>query len=831
FGKAAPEMTARGTTEKVRAHINLFYRGRFFGNNLLTFAYDSQQALNRAAGTDRLFQMDPLTRAYPIFGDSSTRFEDAASNSKLYVRVDRGRSYMMFGDMEADMEQAGFASYSRKLTGVKFHIENAVGDFVTLTGARPDTSFARDTFPGGTLSLVQLSHMDILPGSETVIIEVRDRRNPEIILSRDALVRSIDYNLDANLGSLLFLRPISAFDYQLNLVQIVVTYEHRANGLESSVYTGRAQKRFPSLGLRLGLSFINQRQAGSSPFMIGGIDGEWQTPGQGRLQFEWATSRGEIAVGSSFGLGGEDNEHNGNAFRASLEQPLPFYEGRLRAEYQRTSAGFFNPFGASATPGNTRASVKLDLKPRRDGLLTLGFSEERNRTENVDNSRTTASIGWTQIVSDRLRFTFAYDYRRFRDEAGERDINSQLVTAGAEWRPTDKIELSVKREQNLGEADPSYPTQTTFSASYQVKPWAKLFLTQRIASEPITPISDTTLTGFAASTARRETAIGIQSKLGRYTTLGGRYQLENGVNGTDSFAVIGLQNRLPINKELSLEFGYERGFLIAGNGESFNSVTLGASWLPTDSFRSSVRYELRDRAGLGQLFALGAAGRLGDGFTTMARVQFSRSLFANRQNELMDGTVAVAYRPTESDRYGLLFSYRHRSLTQDGTGGTGPTRQRADVLSTDGYYQLMKNLELYGRFALKISADGDAQLVYVSTMTYMTQGRAQYRMGRYFDLAAETRYMIQPASGTRSNSTGVEIGFWATPDLRLGGGYNLSSSFDGPGSQSFNNTRKGFYFTISSKLFNLFDLFGTSNNGLQSPADSKPLENDGGERP
>ncbi|HEX8173793.1 MAG TPA: SdrD B-like domain-containing protein [Pyrinomonadaceae bacterium] len=830
-GSAAPEMVARGTTEKVRVHLNLFYRGRFFGNNLLTFAYDSQQALNRAAGTDRLFQLDPLARAYPIFGDSSTRFEDAASNSKLYVRVDRGRSYMMFGDMEADMEQAGFASYSRKLTGVKLHIENAGGDYVTLTGARPDTSFARDTFPGGTLSLVQLSHTDILPGSETVIIEVRDRRNPEIILSRDALVRSVDYNLDANLGSLLFLRPISTFDYQLNLVQIVVTYEHRANGLESSVYTGRAQKRFPSLGLRLGLSFINQRQAGSSPFLIGGIDGEWQTPGNGRLQFEWATSRGEMAVGSSFGLDGVENEHNGNAFRASLEQPLPFYEGRLRAEYQRTSPGFFNPFGASATPGNTRASVKMDFKPRRNGLLTLGFSEESNRTENVNNSRTTASIGWTQIVSDRLRFTFSYDYRRFRDEAGERDVNSQLVTAGAEWRPTDKLELSVKREQNLGEADPSYPTQTTFSASYQVRPWAKLFLTQRIASEPITPISDTTLTGFAASNARRETAIGIQSKLGRYTTLGGRYQLENGINGTDSFAVIGLQNRLPVTKELSLEFGYERGFLIAGNGESFNSVTLGASWLPTENFRSSVRYELRDRAGLGQLLAVGAAGRLGDGFTTMARVQFSRSLFANRQNELMDGTVAIAYRPTESDRYGLLFSYRHRNLTQDGISGAGPTRQRADVLSTDGYYQLMKNLELYGRFAMKISADGDAQLIYVSTMTYMTQGRVQYRFGRYFDLAAETRYMIQPASGTRSDSTGAEVGFWATPDLRLGGGYNFSSSFNGPGSQSFNNARRGFYFTISSKLFNLFDLFGTSNNGLQSSPDSKPLENDGGERP
>lgn len=831
IGRAAPEMSTRGTTENIRGHINLFYRGRFFGKNLLTFAYDSQQALNRTAGTDRLFQLDPLERAYPLFGDSSTRFEDAPSNSKLYVRMDRGRSYAMFGDMEADMDEAGFSSYARKLTGVKFHIENEAGDFVSLTGARPDTSFARDIFPGGTLSLVQLSHTDILPGSENVVIEVRDRRNPEVILSRETLVRSVDYNLDANLGSLLFLRPISAFDYQLNIVQIVVTYEHRANALETSVYTGRAVKRFPSLGLRLGLSFINQRQAGTGSFLIGGVDGELQTPGRGRLQFDWATSRGAMAVNSSFDLDGSTDEHDGNAFRLSLEQPLPFYEGRVRAEYTRTSAGFFNPFGATATPGNTRASLRLDLKPRRNGLLTLGLMEERNRTENVDNRRTTASIGWTQIVNDRLRFTFGYDYRRYSDSMGERDINSQLVTVGADYRPTDKIELSIKREQNLGEADPTYPTQTTLSASYMVKPWAKLFLTQRLASEPITPISDTSLTGFAASTARRETAIGIQTKLGRYTTLGGRYQLENGINGTDSFAVIGLQNRLPITKELSLELGYERGFLLAGNGESFNSVTLGASWLPTQNFRSSVRYELRDRQGLGQLFALGVAGRLGDGFTTMARFQYSRSLFSNRQSEVMDGMAAVAYRPTESDRYGLLFSYRRRSIFQDGINGLAPTRQNADILSSDGYYQLTKNLELYGRFAAKLSADGDARLVYVSTFTYMAQARAQYRLGKYFDLAAETRYMAQPASGSSSNSTGAEVGFWATPDLRLGGGYNFSTSFDAPGSQSLNNNRRGFYFTISSKLFNLFDLFGTSRDGLQAPADAQPVDVSGGERP
>ncbi len=94
----------------------------------------------------------------------------------------------MFGDMETDQQNLQLAGYSRRLTGVKLHLENSRGDFFSLTGARPDTAFARDIFPGGGLSIVRLSRADILQGSEVVSLEVRDRRNPEVILSRENLI-------------------------------------------------------------------------------------------------------------------------------------------------------------------------------------------------------------------------------------------------------------------------------------------------------------------------------------------------------------------------------------------------------------------------------------------------------------------------------------------------------------------------------------------------------------------------------------------------------------------------------------------------------------------
>jgi uncharacterized repeat protein (TIGR01451 family) len=817
IGSAAPELANAESDASVRSRLAFFYRGQFLGSkNLMTLAYDSNRPINRTSGRDRLFQFDPLDRAYPLFGDSSTRYEDAQSNSKLYLRLDRGRSYFLFGDMETENSQNGLASYTRRLTGVKVHVENSKGDYISLTGARPDTAFARDVFPGGALGFARLSHPEILPGSETVVIEVRDRRNPEVIVSRESLIRGVDYNLDASTGEMFFLRPISSFDFSFNLVQAVVTYEYRSDSMSQAVYTARAYKNFEGAGLKLGLSLVDQRQGETGSFFLAGLDAEKTLPRGGRLRAEWATSRGRVQTGGNFfdNLGASDR-HDGNAYRVELEQPLGYREGVVRASFARADEGFMNPFGATVTPGSQRLDASLEMKVTKSARAQFSFSDERNQTANVDNNRQTASLLWTQNIGERFRLALGYDFRSFSDERTGNDVNSNLVSVGAEYRATDKLQLSAKREQNLGEADPTYPDQTTLAATYQVNKYSKFFFTQRLASAPITPIGDVAGTGFAATGARNETAIGVETKLGRLANLNSRYQIENGINGTDSFAVIGLSNRLPVNKQLSLDLGYERGFHLAGDGESFNAAHLGFSYQPTEDFRTTGRYEMRDRGGNGSIFTLGAAGRLFDNVTSLARFQLSRSSFGGNESSAMSATAALAWRPLHRDDLGLLFSYTRRDITQRGAEQDGETRDRSDTLSSDWYYQATRNVELYGRFALKFGDTESQGLARVSTLTYMTQGRAVYRLGKYVDVAGEGRWLAQPASSTARASFGTELGFWVLPDLRLGGGYNWTGAFE-PGADSLSPARRGFYFTISSKLSNLFDLFGTPRNNAQS---------------
>ena len=112
----------------------------------------------------------------------------------------------------------------------------------------------------------------------------------------------------------------------------------------------------------------------------------------------------------------------------------------------------------------------------------------------------------------------------------------------------------------------------------------------------------------------------------------------------------------------------------------------------------------------------------------------------------------------------------------------------------------------------------------------MTQGRALYELGGAWDVALEGQWKYQPSTFSRQTAAAGELGYWLTPDFRIGGGYRFAgtdqrSRADGP------ELKRGFYFSFTSKLSNLFDLFGTSKQGLAgdkaSAQQSTPIKKGG----
>jgi uncharacterized repeat protein (TIGR01451 family) len=842
FGKASPaNALIDQDNQSFRGLLRFFYSSAM-GRDLLTLAYNSQGPLNESPDGPGLFQPDPLARTYAVYGDSSTQYDDAASDSPLYARLDQGRSHILFGDMTTDLEGLHLIGYSRKLTGVNVHLEDTAGDYATVTGARPGTAFGRDVFAGGSLGEVSLSHANVVDGSDNLILETRDRYNPEIVLDTVTLVASVDYNLYPDTGQIFFLRSIPEYDANFNLLEVVATYEYQAVGATSNAYTGRLVRRFDHSAGQMGVSYVDQEQSGMGAFSTSGVDLNDKLAHGGSVVAEYGRSAGQSMDGGSTAPTGSapDYTHNGSAYHVNLTQPLSGGNSTLKVTFDKSDAGFLNPYGGTITPGSLIGTADMEWKLKSDSSLKLGYTGEQNSTANVDNQRQTYSLGATRPINRDWNLLVGVDHRYFTGDllgdANGEAVTSNLVTVGVAGQPSPRLQLSASKEQNLSEADPTYPNEMKLGADYKVSDLTHMFLTERDGDSPIMPIADTSSTGFGVSTAKSETAFGVESKLSHGTSITGGYRIENGINETDSYAVLGLANRFTVTRALAMDVGFDRGYQVQGSGGGYDGLSLGSTWSPNDRFRATVRYELRDNVnslsngvangvvapatgtGDGSIISLGAAGRVGDGLMLLARYQDASADGNGQNNQETSGQVALAVRPLDSDRTAFLFSYTHRGYNYQSDGlplATAATSTIAgsanideeDVISSDGYWHVTDKLDAFGRVAYTYDANGTPDLVAATNQTYLTQGRLQYRINTMLDIAGETRQLWQPSTGTSRDALAVEAGIWAMPELRIGLGYNFTRAGEPDGILLPDERREGFYVTFTWKAANHADSF------------------------
>ena len=387
FGQAAPEFELYKKDGDAWGYGSVFLQTPVGSpENKLTVAYDSHRRLNGTGERARLFELDPNDRFYPVFGDTSRREEFATSNSKFFGRLERGPSYVMWGDLVGDLVSSDrdggrWSTYQRHLTGVEGRIANQRGDQLAIRGAQPSTSYARDVFSGSTLGLLSLAHGEVLTGTETVAVEIRDRRTPERLLSRDVLARAVDYEIEPLSGAIFLKRHVGGLDEALNLVQLVVTYEYQGTGLDNTVYGGRGSWGYR--GLRLGGSVFSEEGV-DSRFNVFGVNLEQRMPRGGRLLVDVPYSDGTPNVSTSINtvpVGQVDS--SGAAVQATLEQPFAFWNGRLDGRLLGADRAFQNPFSSTITPGARYASGIVGLTPRVPSKIRFGVIDEAYETANV----------------------------------------------------------------------------------------------------------------------------------------------------------------------------------------------------------------------------------------------------------------------------------------------------------------------------------------------------------------------------------------------------------------------------------------------------------------
>lgn len=654
------------------ARLALYAKGRIKGKWLLTLAYDSDKERDEArfAGT-----IDP-DAYYTVYADRSERRFDAASVRNLYLKLERPQFYALFGDYETGFNEAELTRYNRALNGVKAEFNNGR---VAASGFAADTPFRhrREEIQGnGLTGPYALSRRDLLPNSERVSIETRDRFRSDRIVEQRVLTRHIDYDIDYLAGTLRFREPVLSRSSSLDPQFIIVDYE--VDGIADTAVNagGRVSWRNAEGTLNIAASVIHDEDDATRTDIVG-ADLRYRPGPESEVRAEIAVSDGNAKPGSGLADTGtktawlvEAEHHSGkvDVLAYAREQERGFGTGQQnRAEDGTRKAGI---------------DGRVELTP---GLALTGSAYVEDFLDS--SARRIVARGGVEYRADRtsLRAGVAHADDRLSDG---RQATSTLIQLGASQRLFDnRLELDAQTEFGLGGSDASidFPARHRLGAGFAVTPDIRLLGSYEIADGET----------IEARTAR----IGFDLK----PWAGAR--IVSSVNqqtiselGNRSFAAFGLSQSLPIGKRWSVDFSLDSnrtlggidqsrvlnpdqpvasgGFIGDGGiiSEDFTAVTAGAtyrgdrwSWTGRAEFRAGG---LSDRYG----FTTAALRQIGEGQALAASLQWFRAEgTGGTTSETVDATLSWAHRPADSAWSWLdRLEYREDSVTGARAGVPGP---------------------------------------------------------------------------------------------------------------------------------------------------------------
>ncbi|HMQ17788.1 MAG TPA: hypothetical protein PKC77_01420 [Sphingopyxis sp.] len=630
------------------ARLALYAKGRVRGKWLMTLAYDSDKEADdaRFGGV-----IDPRAY-YTIYADRNETRYDAASVRKLYLRLERSQFYAMFGDFETGISEPQLARYQRALNGGKAEYR---GRNVAATAFVADTPyrFRRDEIQGnGLTGPYQLGAKDILPNSERITIETRDRLHSERLVASVTLTRHIDYDIDYLAGTLRFREPVLSRSSALDPQFIVAEYEVDGTGERVLNAGGRVSYQTDDEKLRVGATLIRDEDS-STKTSLGGVDARYRPNVDTEVRAELAVSDSKTKSGANAVAAGtakawlieaEHHSRNADVLAYVRERQSGFGAGQLnKGEDGTRKFGFDARLRASRTLSVTGSAWQedyLDHGARRRAARAL---------VEYDNGTTVARAGLTH-ADDRLS-----------DGSANR---SNIVQLGATQRLFDKkLELDAQTEFALGGEDASvdFPTRHRLGARFAITRDVNLVGSYEIADGDSVKARTARL-GFdlAPWAGARLLATANRQEIGEYgprsfaayglsqsLKLGGRLTVDVSLDGNRTLGGIRASDVLNLDQPVA------SGGFLGQNGtitEDFVAISTGATWR-ADRWTLTGRAEYRDgetanRYGL----TLGGLRQLGEGRALGALFTYARASGSGTTptTEVMQFEMSWAHRPAGS---------------------------------------------------------------------------------------------------------------------------------------------------------------------------------------
>ncbi|WP_234026855.1 hypothetical protein [Erythrobacter sp. HKB08] len=791
------------------ARVAVYAKGPVAKDLLVTFAYDSakDRGDQRVLGT-----LDPQAY-YTVFGDASVRQFDAASREKVYARVEGPAFNVQYGDFETNFDQTRLANYRRVATGVSG--EARIGQFgIKAFGAEAGTRFRRDEIQGqGISGPYRLGSRAIVPNTENVILEVRDRFRSELIVERRELTRFLDYDIDFLAGTISFKQPVLSRDFDLNPQFIVIEYETDQLGGGVMNAGGRIDWRNGGDTLRIGATMISDGGDDLRTNIVG-LDLRAKLGNSTELRAEIAGSRtsGENSMAWLIEAQHQSGKLDLLAYAKSAESTFGVGQ-QNNAELGRRKIG---------------ADARMRLSEQMSIIASLW--QDDSLTDAARRRAAQVELGYSSTNSD-IRVGIAHFDDRLTDGTSNR---STVLEAGATQRMFhNKLELTAATSMPLDSTDSvDLPLRHRVGARYAITNDVRIIADYEFADG----------NGFESSTLRGGFEL-TPWVGGRVSSTLGKQDI--GERGNRSFAAFGLAQTWQVNPKLSLDATFDSNWTLDGSPqvddlvnvdqpaasggqfgpggalfEDFTAVTLGGAWRD-GAWSATARGEYRDgeyadRWGV----SLGAIRQLGEGSVVGSGFSWTTAEGTNgAQTEVMDAAIALAHRPAESEIAFLgKLEFRSDSVSNAVLGEAGPAGRTALTVSGDaGAKRLIASLstnwsprdgdeteELARRSEIglflgaryNLDSYGGFELDSVSTFAGLD---ARIGVGERFEIGASATVRANLGDDTVSYAVGPNVGFVPAKGVLLNVGYNITG-FRDPDFSGMRDTDEGLYASVRIKF-------------------------------
>lgn len=837
--------------------LAFYLKGKIKGKYLITAQADTRdrevselfRGFWKADPVDIFRRLDP-DQYYPVYGDDSVTTRDVDTMGRLYVRVDWDKNQALWGNYNTGITGTEYGQYSRALYGAAASVRSRrstdlgeAGSHLKVFGSQAQTAPGHSEFIGTGGSLYYMKHTDLLPGSDRVVLEIRDSATGRVE-NRVNLIRGADYEIDDLQGRIILTRPLMQVtrenvrtltrDVPLDgySQRLLVDYEYVPQGFDPDDLTfGARGKHWFGNHVAVGGTYVEENRSGEDYNLVGGditlqagrgtyLKAEHthtKSTGapvyfsdNGGLSFEQlnplsAARKGDasaVEARANFKeLGMTDLDWSAGAWWRKVEAGFSVSRFDMGSNIEEYGAEVLGQFAPNVNVYGKYSHAQRDAESLIQAQLT---GEWRMSSTNVLSAEI-RRVEENRLSGDAAGLLGALQYKHrigshldvygtaqvTLDDDNDRYQDNNALTVGAKYQFTNLSTIGA--EATTGDRGDAVQV----NGEYRLNPNHSLY------------------GSYTYSTDRTYYDGLFNPRVQNGWTLGQRWRLSNQVNMFNESQFLKTPTESGIAHTFGMDFypaaGWNLGFTVqrgelekaAGNVKrTALSVNGGRTsnktqWQSKAEWRRDTGAERREQ----WVTTNTLMHKVDESLRLAARFNYSETtddLLAEAGAKFIEGNVGFAYRPWDNTKWALFGRYTYlydvSSLPQVGDS-VAYYDQKSQVLSVEGIYHPSHNWEFAAKFARREGEVRYGRLEGQWADSAATFAAAQVRYGITTDwnLLGEYRWLGVKHGGDRHGAL-VGIDRDIGNNFRIGVGYNFTKFSDDLTNQEYDH--KGWFLNI-----------------------------------